>query len=156
MLKNSLTAGVARIDITPPLGFRMAGAMRRTEGATGIESPLLATALVLADDLLKIVIISCDLIGLDPPLANEIRDQIGKRLSISSSNVVLGCTHTHNGPCTSRGNIGGVHDIGGEAWEIEALDDFNPHQINWDKVLDMQDNESVESVIEDLSIPVSW
>ena len=122
MLKNSLTAGVARIDITPPLGFRMAGAMRRTEGATGIESPLLATALVLADDLLKIVIISCDLIGLDPPLANEIRDQIGKRLSISSSNVVLGCTHTHNGPCTSRGNIGGVHDIGGEAWEIEALD----------------------------------
>ena len=40
--------------------------------------------------------------------------------------------------------------------EIEALDDFNPHQINWDKVLDMQDNESVESVIEDLSIPVSW
>ena len=40
--------------------------------------------------------------------------------------------------------------------EIEALDDFNPHQINWDKVLDMQDKESVESVIEDLSIPVSW
>ena len=40
--------------------------------------------------------------------------------------------------------------------EIEALDDFNPHQINWDKVLDMQDNESVESVIEDLNIPVSW
>ena len=40
--------------------------------------------------------------------------------------------------------------------EIEALDDFNPHQINWDKVLDMQENESVESVIEDLSIPVSW
>ena len=40
--------------------------------------------------------------------------------------------------------------------EIEALDDFNPHQINWRKVLDMQDNEDVESVIEDLSIPVSW
>tara|TARA_Y100001970_G_scaffold190678_1_gene231907 strand:- start:13948 stop:14121 length:174 start_codon:yes stop_codon:yes gene_type:complete len=40
--------------------------------------------------------------------------------------------------------------------EIEALDDFNPHQINWDKVLDIQDNESVESVIEDLNIPVSW
>ena len=40
--------------------------------------------------------------------------------------------------------------------EIEALDDFNPHQINWDKVLDMQDNETVESVIEDLNNPVSW
>ena len=122
MLKNSLTAGVARVDITPPIGFRMAGAMRRTDGATGIESPLLATALVLADDRIKIVIIDCDLIGFDPPLADEIRDQIGKRLSISSSNIVLGCTHTHNGPCTSRGNIGGVHDVGGDATEIDALD----------------------------------
>ena len=40
--------------------------------------------------------------------------------------------------------------------EVDALDDFNPHQIDWRKVLDMQDNESVESVIEDLSIRVSW
>ena len=40
--------------------------------------------------------------------------------------------------------------------EVDALDDFNPHLIDWRKVLDMQDNESVESVIEDLSIPVSW
>ena len=40
--------------------------------------------------------------------------------------------------------------------EIDALDDFNPHQIDWRKVLDMQDNETVESVIEDLNVPVSW
>ena len=40
--------------------------------------------------------------------------------------------------------------------EIEALSDFNPHQIDWRKVLEIQDNESIESVIEDLSNPVSW
>ena len=40
--------------------------------------------------------------------------------------------------------------------EVDALSDFNPHQIDWRKVLDMQDNETVESVIEDLSNPVSW
>jgi len=40
--------------------------------------------------------------------------------------------------------------------EVSALDDFNPHQIDWRKVLDMQDNEEVESIIEDLSNPVSW
>ena len=40
--------------------------------------------------------------------------------------------------------------------EVSALDDFNPHQIDWRKVLDMQDNETVESVIEDMSNPVSW
>ena len=40
--------------------------------------------------------------------------------------------------------------------ELDVLDDFNPRQIDWRKVLDMQDDETVESVIEDLNIPVSW
>tara|TARA_B100000902_G_C26568716_1_gene555494 strand:+ start:205 stop:378 length:174 start_codon:yes stop_codon:yes gene_type:complete len=40
--------------------------------------------------------------------------------------------------------------------ELDVLDDFNPRQIDWRKVLDMQDNESVESIIEDMSNPVSW
>ena len=40
--------------------------------------------------------------------------------------------------------------------DITVLDDFNPKQIDWRKVLDLQDNESVESVTEDMSNPVSW
>ena len=40
--------------------------------------------------------------------------------------------------------------------EVDALSDFNPHQIDWRKVLDMQDNEEVQSIIEDMSNPVSW
>ena len=40
--------------------------------------------------------------------------------------------------------------------DITTLDDFNPQQIDWMKVLELQDNESVECVTEDLSNPVSW
>ena len=40
--------------------------------------------------------------------------------------------------------------------DITVEDDFNPQQIDWRKVLDLQDNESVESVTEDLSNPGSW
>jgi len=40
--------------------------------------------------------------------------------------------------------------------ELDVLDDFNPKQIDWGKVLDLQCNESVESYIEDMSNPVSW
>ena len=40
--------------------------------------------------------------------------------------------------------------------DITVEDDFNPQQIDWRKVLDLQGNESVESVTEDLSNPVSW
>jgi hypothetical protein len=40
--------------------------------------------------------------------------------------------------------------------EIEALADFNPHQINWEELFDLQGNESCDSYIEDLSNPVRW
>ena len=40
--------------------------------------------------------------------------------------------------------------------ELDVLSDFNPHQIDWNKVLEIQDNESCESIIEYLSNPVSW
>ena len=40
--------------------------------------------------------------------------------------------------------------------ELETLSDFNPYDISWDKGFDLQDNECCESVIEDMSNPVSW
>ena len=40
--------------------------------------------------------------------------------------------------------------------ELETLSDFNPHDISWEKVFQLQDNECCQSVIEDMSNPVSW
>ncbi len=40
--------------------------------------------------------------------------------------------------------------------DIVVDDEFNPHQIDWHKVLQLEGDESVESVTEDLSNPVSW
>ena len=40
--------------------------------------------------------------------------------------------------------------------ELEVLNDFDPHQIDWEKVLDLQANESVRSYVENLSAPDSW
>ena len=37
--------------------------------------------------------------------------------------------------------------------EVCVENDFNPQQIDWHKVLDLQDNESVNSYTESLSIP---
>ena len=117
-----LSAGVARIDITPPVGFRMQGAIRRIEPSIGIESPLLATALVLADQNTKVVILDCDLLGFDLPLADGIRKTVGKRIGTLPTHVIVGCTHTHNGPCTARVVLGGVHDVGGRTEERAATD----------------------------------
>ena len=40
--------------------------------------------------------------------------------------------------------------------ELDVLDDFNPRQINWDKVLDIGENESVVSYTEELDISDDW
>ena len=123
-LSNQLTAGVARVDITPPPGFRMQGAMRRTEGARGVESRLSATALLLADDSTKIAIVDCDLVGFDVPTADAMRAAIGEAVQTPAFQVILGCTHTHNGPCTHRLALGGPHHVAARPGEVEALDAY--------------------------------
>ena len=40
--------------------------------------------------------------------------------------------------------------------ELDVESDFNPRDINWDKVFDLGGNESVESYIEELTLPVDW
>ena len=38
--------------------------------------------------------------------------------------------------------------------EISALEDFNPHQINWEKIFKLEGKERCEAYVEDLN--VSW
>jgi len=40
--------------------------------------------------------------------------------------------------------------------ELDVYDDFDAHQIDWEKVLDVQGNESVRAYVEDLSNPDRW
>ena len=40
--------------------------------------------------------------------------------------------------------------------ELDVESDFNPRDINWEKVFDLSGNESVESYIEELDIPYDW
>ena len=40
--------------------------------------------------------------------------------------------------------------------ELDVMDDFNPHQIDWEELFNLEGNERVESYIEDLNNPTSW
>ena len=40
--------------------------------------------------------------------------------------------------------------------DLQVESDFNPRNINWDKVFDLGGNESVETYIEELDLPVRW
>jgi predicted component of type VI protein secretion system len=36
--------------------------------------------------------------------------------------------------------------------ELDVMSDFNPHQIDWNKLFELEPSESVQSYVEDLSI----
>ena len=40
--------------------------------------------------------------------------------------------------------------------ELDVLDDFQPHNIDWEKLLDVQGTERVTAYVEDLSTPDRW
>ena len=40
--------------------------------------------------------------------------------------------------------------------ELDVHDDFNPRDINWDKVFQINEDETVDAYIEELDIPDNW
>tara|TARA_Y100000991_G_C21685238_1_gene226993 strand:- start:165 stop:341 length:177 start_codon:yes stop_codon:yes gene_type:complete len=41
--------------------------------------------------------------------------------------------------------------------DLEVMDDFDPHQILWEDLFELEGSERViDSYVEDLSVPVSW
>src|SRR5215831_18088879 len=54
-------AGLARIDITPPVGHEMGGYSARKHGSTGLHDPLYATVLVIESGENSLALVTCDL-----------------------------------------------------------------------------------------------
>ena len=107
-MANVLTAGTARVVITPPVGIGMAGFAGRPP-SIGVHDDLTATALVLcerdpsgdgADDpASRVAILALDLIGLRAEtLVAPIKQQIQAVTRIPPERVFLNCSHTHYGP----------------------------------------------------------
>jgi len=40
--------------------------------------------------------------------------------------------------------------------ELDVMEDFNPHQINWEELFDLGGDEKVEAYVEDLNTDHLW
>ena len=106
----ALTVGVARADITPPIGVWLAGFGGRFAPADGIRDVLYCTALVLESDGQKAAIIGNDIIGVDIDLMPRIRELTAKWTGIDADHLLVNASHTHCGPATVRGMRTGQMD----------------------------------------------
>ncbi|MDY7010615.1 MAG: neutral/alkaline non-lysosomal ceramidase N-terminal domain-containing protein, partial [Planctomycetota bacterium] len=91
-------ASAATVDLDPPVGGRMIGFSARAKPSTGVHDPIMARAVMLDDGRTKAVLVSCDLLGFEVSVSDEIRRRIGQACGTDASNVLLACTHTHSSP----------------------------------------------------------
>lgn len=99
MVQSSLRAGVARSDITPPIGIGHAGwGAQAHQRAAGVDLPLWVTALALAQDDTVTVIVDIDCMYLFEPEAQAVRDRIVEMTGLAAHSIRISYTHTHSGP----------------------------------------------------------
>lgn len=97
-----LRAGAATKDITPSEPAALYGYPHVERLSTGVHDPLEATAIVLAGEGAAAVLVSLDLLMLEPPVARGFRVAAAEAAGCRAEDVLLSCTHTHSGPVTSR------------------------------------------------------
>lgn len=93
-------AGTAEIGITPPLGVEMTGYGNRPGPADDVLDPLFCRALALSDGAASAVLVSLDLLGLDPDLVEAVRHGVRDACGLEPAQLLLNCSHTHAGPAT--------------------------------------------------------
>ena len=95
-----LQVGLAEIEITPPVGYRLDGYFTERL-STGMKDPLKAKALVFQQGNTKTALVVCDVIGVPQSLSTEVRAIAATRTGIPAANIAVTGTHTHTGPLFS-------------------------------------------------------
>ncbi len=102
---TSLSAGSAKVDITPAAGIQLAGDIGRYRPAEWVSDPLYARALVLRNRDQTLCIISLDLTGLTRPWADAIRNEVARAAGCSAEDVMVHALQSHSAPCLGHAMI---------------------------------------------------
>ncbi|MDT8302721.1 MAG: TIM barrel protein, partial [Sedimentisphaerales bacterium] len=105
-----LKAGLAVVNITPPVGYRMSGYFSERL-STGTSNPLQAKAIVLRQGQASGALVFCDIIGLSLDVSSRVRRIAAKRTGIQAENILIAATHSHTGPLYSGALRKHFHDL---------------------------------------------
>jgi neutral ceramidase len=102
-----MTAGAARVEITPPLTVPYLGYVPRHALFEGVHDPLFARAVAVDDGERRVALVAADSIGFAHGLlgpgrqfAAEFRERVQRLTGIPPEAVMLSATHAHSTPET--------------------------------------------------------
>lgn len=98
----TIRAGAVSKDITPatPVGLFGYPQLKRT--ANEVHAPLLTSVLHLRSGQGEMILVSLDLLFLDPPTARLIRKSIAEAAGTPEDQIFVACTGTYNAPAMTR------------------------------------------------------
>lgn len=88
-MRDTIEAGVSKMDITPP-----------EELYEGIHDPLYAKALYLNDGRERIAVVVCDMLGFMEDFVAEVKGMIQAKTGLPPAQVMLAATQNHGAPNT--------------------------------------------------------
>ena len=116
---STLLAGAAQVEITPPAGTHLAGAVGLHRPARLALDPLYAKALVFESDGRRLGILALDVTIITEDYTALIRAQVAERCGIESDALMVHATQTHSAPPV--GNFMVDPDFGGIPPEHEWI-----------------------------------
>jgi hypothetical protein len=94
-----ISAGVARVDVTPNYPIRLTGYAARSQMAEGVLQRLWAKALALGTDREgPRILITVDNCGVPANVVEEVAGRLAQKARIRRENLVVASSHTHSGP----------------------------------------------------------
>ncbi|MBI2222224.1 MAG: hypothetical protein HYU53_13585 [Acidobacteria bacterium] len=99
-MSEGLTAGCARICISPRPGTPLAGFGARQGVSRGAHDELYVRALVLERDGVALALAAADLLALQAAFVDRVRAAIERRIGLAGDAILIAATHTHAAPLT--------------------------------------------------------
>lgn len=93
-----LRAGMARVDITPPLGEELAGYPHYPRNNTGAHDPLYAACMYLSNGVEEIAMVTLDLLFFSKKHVAAVRKRAEAICGLRGDHIMISCSHTHSGP----------------------------------------------------------
>ena len=95
MKAGQLRAGVAEVELTPPLGLATGDGAPE---AKGFLTPLFVKALVLANGEDEVAVVTLDMLGIDRPDARRAAARAEAQCGVPADSILMTCSHTHVAP----------------------------------------------------------